>query len=152
MALGAESAVSHWSVTELSWPDATGSKSRATSRLGVAFPSAVSAASRQLPVSLVSPLTGSLLPGSFLQPFGPQIQVCLPRSNGVEKDSLKRKAPCSLGKRSARLSAQSLVHCLSLVCKATSTGVESKSLETFRAARHCHKVQASHRWILSSNS
>lgn len=110
MALGAESVVSHWSVTELRWPDATGSKSRVTSRPDVASPSAVSAASRQLPVSLVSPLARSLLPGSFPQAFGPRCarrERCGAPWESSRLDSLL-KAWSTACRWSARLRAQTL--------------------------------------------
>lgn len=89
MALGTESTFPCWSMTEQSWPMATGSRSRRLS-----FPIVALAVALPGFWSVWCPVwAGFLLPSSFLQARGLQDQI-----ERVEKDRAERKAPHSLGK------------------------------------------------------
>lgn len=98
MALGAESVVSHWSMTKLTWLTATGSSSRRPVAWVLLSHHCVSSTSARLLVSPMSPLWP---PTSQL--ISPTIYTLVSgvATSGVEKGRLEGKVPCSLGKQLA---------------------------------------------------
>lgn len=96
MALGADSVVTHRSVTKLTWPTATGSSNRGPAAFVLLSHHCLSSTSARLLVSPVSPLwrSASQLVSPTICTAGSEVAT-----SGVEKGRLEGKVPCSLGKQ-----------------------------------------------------